>query len=306
MDRFLCGTVQRGWTVCIHGATAFSWTSALMAERKETSTGIECLERQNMKKINLFIVGAQKSGTTNLYNFLNSLEEIDGGISKEQNLFGPKKTPKLWRRLIGASGPNYNYDSIADAFGDARYLLDSSPSYNICNACLQRIYDYNPEAKIIFVMRNPWQRALSQYQMQIRLETVSGSFEDSLRLEINEDRIDGFQLTDFKSAVCTHIFRSLYGRFLVTLKEIFPPDNLLFLQFEHMIQNRQTDAIAGFLNLDIKGDFPESPSVVHKAFSREALDLLDSYFLDDIEIVRGEPNIDVDLWLSKREEFPVS
>ncbi len=101
-----------------------------------------------MKKPDFFIVGAPKSGTTSMCEYLNKHPQIFIPEIKEPNFFGSD--------LTGIR----NFSTIEeylDLFKGNEDLLcgEGSTWYLFSKTAAQQIYNYNPEAKIIIMLREP-------------------------------------------------------------------------------------------------------------------------------------------------------
>lgn len=106
----------------------------------------------------IFIIGAQKSGTSALHNFLASHPEIgQSQLSKETRFFA---SDKLRRR-----GSTWFRNTYAYAGQMAKYMIDSTPEYMYFPYVAQRIYKFDPDARIIAILRDPLERAFSAYNM---------------------------------------------------------------------------------------------------------------------------------------------
>jgi len=112
------------------------------------------------KKVNLFLVGQRKCGTTSLHTWLT--REKSNGIQGSKI----KKEPNYWHlselKSISAYEEQYNLK----LHRSAGFRLDSSTPYAWANEglALQRIAAYNPKAKILFMIRNPVDRFFSDYK----------------------------------------------------------------------------------------------------------------------------------------------
>lgn len=155
-----------------------------------------------MKKVNLFIIGAAKSGTTALYHYLSKHPDIYMSPVKEPHFFTEaihfedKKLPAI------ELSKEYHSKVIKD-FKDYHYLFkrgenhafrgEASPSYLWDKEAAQRLYQYNPDAKIIAILRDPIERAYSHYQMAYQLGQVNqNSFISALKKdEQKKDKIWG-------------------------------------------------------------------------------------------------------------------
>ena len=109
----------------------------------------------NVNRPNIFIVGAMKGGTTILHEFLASHPLIHSGTLKEIHYFsmhldrGPEWYHEHFAHL--PQGENYldaspTYFDLSDLFGIGRY-----------------IHNYNPDARIIMMARDPVARAISHF-----------------------------------------------------------------------------------------------------------------------------------------------
>ena len=130
-------------------------------------------------KVDFFIVGAPKAGTTSLYHYLNQHPSIEMSRIKEPNFFSSTS--------IKESGTYYN-STIVDNYEDYHLLFNSknkgvlfgeaSVSYLFYNDVANKIKKYNPASRIIIVLRNPIERAFSHYLMDYRLGLVTQRFEN--------------------------------------------------------------------------------------------------------------------------------
>ena len=109
------------------------------------------------EKVNTFIIGAQKCGTTTLHNTLVQHPEIYGP--------GPYKETHFWNGGPGSKS-KADYENLYPFFvGPGIRLLDSTPGYIMSEGTIRKIFDYNPNAKFILLLRDPVKRALSSWIM---------------------------------------------------------------------------------------------------------------------------------------------
>lgn len=117
---------------------------------------------------NLFIVGAMKAGTSSLHEYLHQHPEIFMSRFKEPQYFAPHRTRYgMWGQghPLPEPGIDWYLRLFADA-GNVKYCGESSVSYTArhwVSGCEERIWQFNPKARIIYLMRDPVERALSHY-----------------------------------------------------------------------------------------------------------------------------------------------
>jgi hypothetical protein len=102
-----------------------------------------------MKKANLFIVGAPKCGTTALFSYLEKHPGIFAPDFKELRFFCDDKN------VNRISSMEAYLKAFAGARESHRYLCDASPGYLMSEAAIPGIYRFNPEAKLIAMLRHP-------------------------------------------------------------------------------------------------------------------------------------------------------
>jgi hypothetical protein len=118
-------------------------------------------------KVGLFVVGAQKSGTSSLHNFLIKHNSITGGKSKEINFFNHEE-----KYLKGYGWYHSNFD-VPLIYRPERLFLDSTPQYLSDLRVAQKIYSYNSVAKIVILLREPVSRAYSAWNMYKQFSEMS-------------------------------------------------------------------------------------------------------------------------------------
>ena len=134
-------------------------------------------------KVDFFIVGAPKAGTTSLYHYLNEHPEIVMSMQKETDYFSDEDLQKQGL-YYGKNRINTleKYHSLFQNV-DQKKIGEASVSYLFYEDVPQKIKAYNSNGKIIIMLRNPVDRAFSHYLMDYRLGLISKSFESILENE---------------------------------------------------------------------------------------------------------------------------
>lgn len=101
-------------------------------------------------KINTFILGSPKCGTTALYELLNSHEDVFFPSSMKEPHFFADDLEKY-----KAHNTYEDFIAIYDAYNSEKIIGDASIFNMYSESAIDNIKKYNPNAKIIIMMRNP-------------------------------------------------------------------------------------------------------------------------------------------------------
>jgi Sulfotransferase domain len=130
---------------------------------------------------NLFIIGAMKSGTTTLHEYLDTHPQI--AMSQE-------KEPGYFVEELGLhKGEEWYLSRWQEDGGDSLYRGESSTHYTklpIFKGVPERLFHYNPQARLIYIMRNPFDRVVSHYWHALRDAYHGGELRSLLRA-VQED-----------------------------------------------------------------------------------------------------------------------
>lgn len=161
------------------------------------------------------IIGAMKSGTTTLYRNLGLHPDIDMSRDKETDFFVAEKN---WPRGVDWYGAQF---SRADAVRG-----EASPNYTKARdfpGVPARMAQLCPDAKLVYILRDPVARAESQFSHSV----VMGSLSPDL---------DHFE----DSHEYAHILDgSLYAQQLERYLEHYPQDAILILDFDDLVRDPQ-------------------------------------------------------------------
>ncbi|MEQ9549037.1 MAG: sulfotransferase [Coleofasciculus sp. G3-WIS-01] len=114
------------------------------------------------------IIGVQKAGTTSIYNYLNQHPQIYMSPVKETN-FLEKNWEEIEDQRKAKIDTFEKYCQLFTGVKDEIAIGEASPNYLFhYESSSERIKRYVPNAKLIAVLRNPIDRAYSDYLMHIR------------------------------------------------------------------------------------------------------------------------------------------
>lgn len=179
-----------------------------------------------------FILGAAKCATTTLADILDLNPDIRLSDPKEPDFFtGRTGRSAAWYRDRFRPGP-------------AAIRIDASTSYGAAppdgpaGGVPRAIAAARPDARLIFVLRDPVARAWSSYWHEVRAGTERRTFATALR-----------------DPLSVHQRAGLYAARIAEVLEVFAPERLLLLDFEDLRRDPVASAgrTAAFLDVDPAG-----------------------------------------------------
>jgi hypothetical protein len=139
------------------------------------------------------IIGAMKAGTTALHSYLARHPQLYMSQPKELKFFVEEFN---W-----SQGPDW-YAHFFEAAGDSRRAGESSPHYSMATqyrGVPERIAGLLPDAKLIYLIRDPVARIRSAYLHRVSRGREHRSFHDAVRRDepyVNDSRY-GWQLEQY-------------------------------------------------------------------------------------------------------------
>jgi sulfotransferase family protein len=139
--------------------------------------GMPAFDCRTDRKPNLFLIGAMKSGTSYLGKLLASHPAIFMSQPDEPSYFvEPRQLkaiwPEMWER--GFWRDEERYLRLFQSAGRATFIGEASTNYTklpSVTGVSQRIRAFNPDARLIYLMRDPVERTLSHYWHMVRYHT---------------------------------------------------------------------------------------------------------------------------------------
>ena len=202
---------------------------------------------------NLLIVGAAKSGTTSLHNYLKQHPDIFMSNHKEphfliNNEIGVNRIPKGINNL-------QDYSNLFSNGASQKYRGESSAMYlQFPEIAIKNIDRYlDEDVKIIIMLRNPIERAFSGYQHVKRYNLDEDlDFEDAI--EISEQR---YFTNNNITPASRYIHIGMYNEFVRKFKTKFKT-NVHIIIYKDFINNtnQELSRLFSFLGIkDVQIDF---------------------------------------------------
>lgn len=194
--------------------------------------------------------------------------------SKYHSVFGPKKSHKL--------------------------MGEATPIYMYWNDAPKRIWDYNPNIKLVVLLRNPIERAYSHWNMERSRNADKLSFLNAIESEHDRCR----EVLPLQHRVYSYIDRGLYLEQLRRLWQYFPTDQVLVLKNEYLKEqpNNALQDVCNFLCVD-QFESIESKNVHSRPYkskmSEKERAYLRSIFQSEIKDLEQALNWDCKDWLTE-------
>ena len=251
--------------------------------------------------VNLFLIAPMRSGSTSMFHYLAKHPDISECPIKEPNYFVDSLPdayfePSPWFdinkyvekdtlnpvHIARVSEPEH-YEQLFKQAGHARYRMEASTSYWLMPEACQKIKTYNPDSKIVLLVRDPIERLYSHYRIECGLGRERRSFMDAIADELQ-------QLKAGILPAYSYIGLSQYDRVINRFESAFHSVELLRL--EEVTENvpEFSQQITAFLKID---PFPEQP-FLHLNKSRKVLNtplyrmMIDSGIKDYLRLILGK------------------
>jgi hypothetical protein len=167
-----------------------------------------------MVKPTFLCIGVQKAGTTSLINYLNQNDEI---FMQKNELHFFDKTEPSETEII-------NYENT---FKTNKLIIgEKTPSYSYLQYAIDRIYNYNPNIKLILILREPISRAFSQYNMYLNYNNKSLNDVNEQQIMIDFEKEENIKLSELKSNGNYYIIRGKYDEIITYILSKFSRENL--------------------------------------------------------------------------------
>jgi hypothetical protein len=218
------------------------------------------------KKPNFLIIGSAKCGTTTLAAILDSHPDCCFSRPKEVNFFQDN--------IDYAPNPNFQrgwewYSQAFLHYNGEPLVGESTPPYSDRTRSpntARRVFDFNPEMKVIYMVRDPLKRQVSLWRMQYFFG-VAGTFPWR-----REDKwaLGGFEQWMIEQHRAAEWDECRYGFQLEAYREFFPREQILvtFLEDWEQRQSEELFRIACFLQLSADGLKVERPEGLNRAEDR--------------------------------------
>jgi hypothetical protein len=176
------------------------------------------------------IAGTQKGGTSALHYHLAQHPNITMAHSEEAHMIDHPRRHFFDDEERYAEG-EISYDILhEDVKLKPQSLVTGSctPIYTYWRPAMERIRKYNPEIKLIILLRNPIDRAFSQWNMNSDREREGLTFMEALAAEAEERKSSPL----LQSRRRSYIDRGFYSEQIERVFRFFPREQVKIIKFE--------------------------------------------------------------------------
>ena len=188
------------------------------------------------------IIGAQKSGTSALHAYMSRHPAVLSGRVKEVHYFDEhyERGPNFYR----AHFPTAKAMSKArEQTGSQPLSLDASPYYLLHPLVPHRVRALLPQARLIAVLRDPADRAISHHNHEVQVGIETASLDDAIALEGDRlagqmERLESEPLhVSFEHRHFSYATRGRYAEQLERWLSVFPREQLLVLDHARLLSD---------------------------------------------------------------------
>lgn len=171
--------------------------------------------------IDFLVIGGQKCGTTSLHDWLAKEELVSLPTYKETHFFSHDDRFSL--------GFEWYKSQFQENDNDSHIKGEVDPEYLFFAQSAERIAQLKTAPKIIVLLRNPLERALSHYKMSVRRGIEKRPFIQALNSDVESISIDSFHESHF-----SYFKRGLYGKQLSRFIAKCPKSEIAYVMFEDL------------------------------------------------------------------------
>jgi hypothetical protein len=180
---------------------------------------------------NVIVIGAKKSGTTSLYHYLASHPDISMSREKELDFFVAERN---WSR--GLSWYQRQFDGHAPVRGEASPYYTALPQHR---GVPQRMAGIIPDARLVYLVRDPIERLISHYHMGVATGRERRSLPDAVA-DLSES---------------WYVAQGRYWMQLEPYLSHFPPEQVLVVDQDELARGRAAAMRRVFAFLGVDADF---------------------------------------------------
>lgn len=177
-------------------------------------------------KIDLMIIGAQKAGTSSLLYYLGQHPDIITHYQTEFSFFvNDAEFEQGFEKILKSQFPAKKY-TITNK------VVAKNVTVSMNKKAMKRLYEHNPDCKVVYIIRNPIERAISSFNMEVSKgwlkEDINYCFQSAL-----DDHAEG----KYNMYYNLFIKPGEYEDRINEIQHYFQKGNLSIIDFKELINN---------------------------------------------------------------------
>lgn len=207
-----------------------------------------------MNKPNVFIVGQPKSGTSALFSFLKGHPDVCVCATKEPQYFC-KDLNSQYFHLSGQARTDENYLALYAHCSGQQVRMEASTAYLYSQVAAEEIRRFNPDARIIMMLREPVDFLFTYHMQMLRTSCKfeeESDFMTAMRLE--DGRRAGLNVPRncFDPQFLYYGARVAYAEQVRRYLDVFPRGQIKIVIYDDFKADNEAvyDDIADFLGLE--------------------------------------------------------
>jgi hypothetical protein len=198
---------------------------------------VRSLQARQRMLPSFLLIGAQKAGTSSLFSYLVDHPDVRGPYRKEVHYFdnGFHRGERWYRAFF----------PLAPGTGNGRQVLtgEATPYYLFHPHVPARAHALLPDAKLVVLLRNPVDRAYSQYEHSRRAGLETRGFEEAVEHEFRELPAEEERMSEnpgYRSEFHQHRAYVARGRYVEQLERwsrFYPRERMLLMRAEDLFSD---------------------------------------------------------------------
>jgi hypothetical protein len=188
-------------------------------------------KKQRIERLDFIIAGTQKGGTSALHYHLDQHPNVTFAHPEEAHMIDHPRRHFFDDEERFSEGRTVSYDILHEGIKlkpKSLVVGSCTPIYTYWKPAMERIRNYHPGIKLIVLLRNPIDRAFSQWNMNWDRKREPLEFLEAVAAEMNERA----EATSSQSRRRSYVDRGFYFEQIERVFQFFPRDQVCVIKFE--------------------------------------------------------------------------
>jgi hypothetical protein len=210
-----------------------------------------------VRRPNFFIIGAPKSGTSALHEYLKSHPQVAVSEPKEPHYFCEDFPKFRWAHTLDEYLAYFRHATDAH-----RAVGEASPLYLYSRVAARKIRDFAPDARVIVMLRRYVDYLVSYYNQTVyNQDETAAQFEEAWRLQALRREGKRIPTTCREPAFLQYREVARLGEQVKRVYDVFPRDQVKVIFFDDFTRNTKAvyEDVLAFLGVPPDGrvEFPK-------------------------------------------------